>query len=76
MTARKPHGADLHLHTVYSDGVYTPETLVAAAREHDLRAIALTDHDSVDGVEPTRRAARDDRPRRDRRRGVRRAGLR
>jgi hypothetical protein len=59
MTARKPHGADLHLHTVYSDGVYTPETLVAAACEHDLRAIALTDHDSVDGVEPTRRAARD-----------------
>ncbi len=59
MTARKPHGADLHLHTVYSDGVYTPETLVAAARERDLRAIAVTDHDSVDGVEPTRRAARD-----------------
>jgi len=59
MIVRKPHGADLHLHTVYSDGIYTPETLVAAAREHDLRAIALTDHDSVDGVEPTRRAARD-----------------
>ncbi|MGD1001173.1 MAG: PHP domain-containing protein [Candidatus Brocadiia bacterium] len=59
MTVRKPHGADLHLHTVYSDGVYTPETLVAAARERDLLTIALTDHDSVDGVEPTRRAARD-----------------
>jgi predicted metal-dependent phosphoesterase TrpH len=42
---------------VYSDGVYTPETLVAAARAQDLRTIALTDHDSVDGVEPTRRAA-------------------
>ena len=51
MTARKPHGADLHLHTVYSDGVYTPETLVAAALEQDLRTIALTDHDSADGVE-------------------------
>jgi predicted metal-dependent phosphoesterase TrpH len=59
MTARQPHGADLHLHTVYSDGVYTPETLVAAAIEQDLRTIALTDHDSVDGVEPTRRAARE-----------------
>jgi hypothetical protein len=59
MTVRKPHGADLHLHTVYSDGVYTPETLVAAARERELRTIALTDHDSVDGVEPARRAARD-----------------
>jgi hypothetical protein len=56
MTARKPQGADLHLHTVYSDGLYTPETLVAAAREQGLRAIGLTDHDSVEGVEPTRRA--------------------
>jgi hypothetical protein len=59
MTARKPHGADLHLHTVYSDGLYTPETLVAAAREQGLRAIALTDHDSVEGVEPARQAARE-----------------
>jgi hypothetical protein len=56
MTGRKPQGADLHLHTVYSDGLYTPETVVAAAREQGLRAIGLTDHDSVDGVEPTRRA--------------------
>ena len=59
MTARKPHGADLHLHTVYSDGAYTPETLVAAALEQDLRTIALTDHDSVEGVAPTRLAARE-----------------
>jgi predicted metal-dependent phosphoesterase TrpH len=59
MTGLKSHGADLHLHTVYSDGAYTPETLVAAAREQGLRALAVTDHDSVDGVAPTRLAARE-----------------
>jgi hypothetical protein len=59
MTAANPQGADLHLHSVYSDGLYTPETLVAAARGQGLRTISLTDHDSVDGVEPTRAAARE-----------------
>jgi len=57
MTGPKPHGADLHLHTVYSDGAYTPESLVAAARAHGLQTIAVTDHDSVDAVALARRAA-------------------
>lgn len=52
-----PHGADLHLHTVYSDGAYTPERLVAAAVALDVRTLAVTDHDSLEGVEPVRRAA-------------------
>lgn len=50
-------GADLHLHTVYSDGIYTPEAVVRAALGRSLRAIAITDHDSVSGVAPTREAA-------------------
>ncbi len=41
--------ADLHLHTHFSDGTYTPEELVARAREQGLSAIALTDHDTVEG---------------------------
>lgn len=41
--------ADLHLHTRFSDGTYTPAELVAQARKHGLKAIALTDHDTVDG---------------------------
>ena len=41
--------ADLHLHTKFSDGTYTPEELVAQAKLHGLAAIALTDHDTVDG---------------------------
>jgi len=50
-------GADLHLHTVYSDGTYTPETLVEQARRHALETIAVTDHDTLNGVAPVRRAA-------------------
>jgi 3',5'-nucleoside bisphosphate phosphatase len=41
--------ADLHLHTNFSDGTYTPEELAAHARLHGLSAIALTDHDTVEG---------------------------
>jgi len=43
--------ADLHLHTNFSDGTYTPEELVAQAAKHQLAAIALTDHDTVEGCE-------------------------
>ena len=41
---------DLHLHTTASDGAYTPAAVVALARERGLRTIAITDHDSVEGV--------------------------
>jgi 3',5'-nucleoside bisphosphate phosphatase len=41
--------ADLHLHTNYSDGTYTPEELAAHAARQGLSAIALTDHDTVEG---------------------------
>ena len=41
--------ADLHLHTNFSDGTYTPEELAGQARRCGLKAIALTDHDTVEG---------------------------
>jgi predicted metal-dependent phosphoesterase TrpH len=41
--------ADLHLHTNFSDGTYTPEELAAQGRAHGLAAMALTDHDTVAG---------------------------
>ena len=44
--------ADLHLHTHFSDGTYTPRELAAQARAHGLAAIALTDHDTVEGCTP------------------------
>ncbi|MDD5455272.1 MAG: PHP domain-containing protein, partial [Candidatus Ratteibacteria bacterium] len=42
--------ADLHLHTVYSDGEYTPDSIVKKAVSENFRAIAITDHDSVEGI--------------------------
>ena len=41
--------ADLHLHTQFSDGTYSPEELVRQAQRHGLSAMALTDHDTVEG---------------------------
>jgi len=42
--------ADLHLHTLFSDGTYTPEELVNNALRKRLSAIAVVDHDTVSGV--------------------------
>ena len=41
--------ADLHLHTLFSDGTFTPEELVLNAQKQGLACIALTDHDTVEG---------------------------
>jgi len=41
--------ADLHLHTKFSDGTYTPEELAAQAQRFGFKAVALTDHDTVEG---------------------------
>ena len=43
--------ADLHLHTNFSDGTFSPEELVANAVKQKLCAIALTDHDTLEGCE-------------------------
>ncbi|MDF7824550.1 PHP domain-containing protein [Pontiellaceae bacterium B12227] len=43
---------DLHMHSIYSDGTNTPEELVKMAEKRDLKAIALTDHDTVGGIVP------------------------
>ena len=42
---------DLHTHSSYSDGSLSPRQLVQLAKKRGLRAIALTDHDTVAGVE-------------------------
>jgi len=44
-------GADLHIHTDYSDGTMSPEQVVKEASRLNLRTIAITDHDSVDAIE-------------------------
>jgi 3',5'-nucleoside bisphosphate phosphatase len=42
--------SDLHMHTSFSDGKLAPEELVAAAVAAKLNYIAITDHDTVDGI--------------------------
>lgn len=51
-------GVDLHSHTTASDGTLTPAALVAEAARRRLRVLAITDHDSMEGIEPARAAAR------------------
>src|SRR5712691_4575664 len=42
--------ADLHTHTTASDGTLTPSELIAAAHAAQLEALAITDHDSTEGI--------------------------
>ena len=49
---------DLHTHSTFSDGTSTPEELVSAAQELGLTAVALCDHNDVDGLPRFLAAAR------------------
>jgi predicted metal-dependent phosphoesterase TrpH len=49
--------ADLHLHTTASDGRLEPRELVCLAATRGLEIIAITDHDTIGGVEPALEAA-------------------
>lgn len=56
-TNPKQNAIDLHVHSNASDGTYTPSELVSYAIEKKLSAIALTDHDTVDGIKEAIKAA-------------------
>ena len=43
---------DLHVHSIFSDGSHSPSELVAMAEAAGLKAMALTDHDTVAGIAP------------------------
>lgn len=49
---------DLHVHSVHSDGEFPPDRLVAMAREAGLTALAITDHDNIDGLGKALQAGR------------------
>lgn len=49
---------DLHVHTTASDGQYTPTEIIKAAAEKDISVIAITDHDTIEGIDEGAAAAR------------------
>ncbi len=51
--------ADLHLHTVFSDGTYTPLALVLECEKQGLSAISVADHDTVEGILAVTETAKD-----------------
>ncbi len=44
-------GIDLHVHSLFSDGTFTPREAVSLAKERGLSTMALTDHDTVNGLD-------------------------
>jgi predicted metal-dependent phosphoesterase TrpH len=50
-------GVDLHSHTTASDGTLSPAELVRAAVTRGVRVLAITDHDSIDGLAAAREEA-------------------
>lgn len=48
---------DFHLHTVYSDGLFTPHLLLNEAIKQGVSELAITDHDSIDGLAEGRKAS-------------------
>ena len=48
---------DLHLHTTFSDGNLTPTELIDLCAEKGLNTVAVTDHDSTEGIEEAFQAA-------------------
>ncbi len=51
---------DLHLHTTASDGTFSPTQVVKIALELKLKAIAITDHDTVSDIEEAIKAAKNE----------------
>ena len=49
---------DLHVHTTASDGQYTPSEIIQKASEKKITAIAITDHDTIDGLKEAEKTAR------------------
>lgn len=49
---------DLHTHTSCSDGTFTPEELIKYAKIKNLSAIAITDHDTIEGLQEGEATAR------------------
>jgi len=56
----KRENIDLHIHTNASDGLFTPSEVVEYALKANLKAIAITDHDTIDGFVEARSLVSDE----------------
>ena len=50
--------ADLHVHSVYSDGIYSPDEACRLAKKRGVSLVSITDHDTLAGLENKREAAK------------------
>ena len=50
--------ADLHMHSIYSDGSYKPQELINQAKMKNIETIALADHDTTDGLDEALQAGK------------------
>lgn len=48
---------DLHIHSIYSDGLFTVEQIIERAKNYNLRAVSITDHDTLAGQSKARELA-------------------
>lgn len=51
--------ADLHCHSLFSDGIFTPEQLIAKAKQIGLSGLSITDHDCIDAYAAASKAAKE-----------------
>jgi len=51
---------DLHTHSTASDGTFSPEELIYLAKKEGLQALALTDHDTIDGLKSAYQTAKEE----------------
>lgn len=52
--------ADLHVHSHFSDGTFSPSQIVSEAKRCGLSCISITDHDTIDGIDASVREAGED----------------
>jgi predicted metal-dependent phosphoesterase TrpH len=50
---------DLHCHSIFSDGTFTPEELIQRAQSQHIKCLSLTDHDTIAGYPRLQQAAQD-----------------
>ena len=48
---------DLHMHSTYSDGLYSPDELCSLAQSRGVELLSITDHDTMNGEDVKRASA-------------------